>query len=351
MASILLDDKASMKSKLKSHLRKVLNAGDVYRFFNWYTRSKAAIFMLHRLQDPSIGYVSPRLTAARLDRCLAYLNKNNYRVLSFYDLIKSVLQGDRLYKTVCFTSDDGYIDFKNVAFPVFKKYGAPATVFITTDFINGNLMMWRDKVEYLFESTKKNNLKIDSGDNEIVFSLESQEDKRRASLILISYFKSLSFKKLLKSVENLSKMLDVPIPDTPPKCYSALRWSDIREMEKDHIDFQPHTVNHPILSKIDYSEQVWQIKKSKEAIRERLKSDPVIFCYPNGLIGDFTEETVSILKDTQFLASCIAELGFFYPSTDDLFRIPRIPFPKNYNDFVYHVSGCKSFQLAVANLF
>ncbi len=303
--------------------------------------------MLHRIQDPSIGYIRPHLTADRLDRCLEYLVKYKYHVLSFYELINAAIKKKKLYKTVCFTVDDGYIDFKNIAYPLFKKHNFPATVFITTDFVEGKLMLWRDQIEFILEQTTKPSLVLDCENNHFSFPLHNKEERKRAALILIGYFKSLPFDQVNSSIMRLSRILDVDLPNTPPLQYSALSWEDIREMEKDKIDFQPHTVTHPILSKIKYSEQAWQIKKSKEAILDNIRSKPVIYCYPNGMTGDFTEETISLLKKEGFLASCVAELGFFNPELSDFFRIPRIPFPRNYIDFVYHVSGCKILQLAI----
>ncbi|WP_319548775.1 polysaccharide deacetylase family protein [Desulfogranum marinum] len=305
--------------------------------------------MMHRFQDSSIGYLntSTALASGTLESYLDYLVKNNYTVLSFKNLILSAQANQEFYKTVCFTIDDGYIDFKNVAFPLFKKYKLPATVFITTGLVENKLMMWWDQVEYLFNNTEQSKVEITLNSSTLTLKVKSQEEKRAAIRLVVQIFKLFSLSQVFSCLQRLSEQLDVVLPDEPPKQYSALRWADIREMKKYNIDFQPHTVAHPVLSRIGLAEQEWQIKVSSDTIRERLNSNPIAFCYPNGLLGDYTADTISILKRTNFMGACSSERGFFNSAYTDLFNIPRFALPKKYYKFVLYVSGCRFWQLAM----
>ena len=305
--------------------------------------------MMHRFLDSSIGHLNSSTSqlSDTLESCLNYLVKNNYTVLSFKDLLLSVQENKDFYKTVCFTIDDGYIDFKNIAFPLFKKYNLPATVFITTDFIEGKLMMWWDQVEYLINNTSQTKVEVTQDNSILNLNLQSQKEKKTAIGVITRNLKLFSLSEILSRLQRLSEKLNVVLPNEPPGEYSALRWTDIREMEKHGIDFQPHTVNHPILSRITLAEQEWQIKASTDIIREKINSNPIVFCYPNGSFGDYTEDTISVLKRTNFVGACSTERGFFNPVYTDLFHIPRFALPRKYYKFVLYVSGCRFLQLAL----
>lgn len=338
---------------------RLMDLDNLLRFFNKYTRNQAVVFMMHRFRDPSIGHLNSStaipsdtfIPADTLEDCLNYLVKNNYTVLSFKDMVQSAQKNQDFYKTVCFTIDDGYIDFKNVAFPLFKKYNLPATVFITTDFIEGKLMMWWDQLEYLINNTNQTKVEITWDNKVLTLALRSWEEKQTTLRMVNGNLKLLPLSEIFSCLQRLSEQLNVAIPDEPPEQYSALRWTDIREMKRYGMDFQPHTVNHPILSRIRLAEQEWQLKVSADTIREKINSNPVVFCYPNGSLGDFTEDTISILKRENFMGACSTERDFFNPVDTDLFHIPRFAFTGEYYKFVLYVSGFRFLQLAVKEKF
>jgi peptidoglycan/xylan/chitin deacetylase (PgdA/CDA1 family) len=71
--------------------------------------------------------VNPEL----FERQMRFLKEHNYNVVRLEELVP-MLKGDKMIpaKTVAITFDDGYIDNYDYAFPVLKKYGIPATIFI-----------------------------------------------------------------------------------------------------------------------------------------------------------------------------------------------------------------------------
>jgi peptidoglycan/xylan/chitin deacetylase (PgdA/CDA1 family) len=74
-----------------------------------------------------------------------YLKKNGYRTISF-DTLRDFLEFERSLpeKSVIITLDDGYRSVYDVAYPILKKYGYTATLFIYTDYIgkSKNAVTW-----------------------------------------------------------------------------------------------------------------------------------------------------------------------------------------------------------------
>ena len=70
---------------------------------------------------------------------MKYLRDNGYTVITlddFFDFLEFHKQLPK--KAVVLTLDDGWQGVYTIAFPILKKYGYPATLFLYTDLINGN---------------------------------------------------------------------------------------------------------------------------------------------------------------------------------------------------------------------
>jgi peptidoglycan/xylan/chitin deacetylase (PgdA/CDA1 family) len=92
----------------------------------------AAILTYHSLDSSgSIISTSPE----KFQRQMTTLKQTGANVLSLFE-VASCLQAKRLFpaNSVAITFDDGFRSVYDVAFPVLKEYGFPATVFLVTDF-------------------------------------------------------------------------------------------------------------------------------------------------------------------------------------------------------------------------
>ncbi|WP_309644020.1 polysaccharide deacetylase family protein [Phenylobacterium sp.] len=89
------------------------------------------------------------VTAADFEAQLIYLRDNGYTVVSLKRL-QAFLEGegDLPAKPVVLTIDDGYRSAYTVALPLLRKYGAPATLFVYSDFVgSGEALTWAQIAE------------------------------------------------------------------------------------------------------------------------------------------------------------------------------------------------------------
>ncbi len=98
------------------------------------------ILMYHRVAPEGTEALRRyRVTPEQLEAQLKYLKENGYQGVTLEQWgeaqrIRKPLPGH----AVCLTFDDGYQDFHDYAWPLLKKYGFPATVFLVADAIGEN---------------------------------------------------------------------------------------------------------------------------------------------------------------------------------------------------------------------
>jgi peptidoglycan/xylan/chitin deacetylase (PgdA/CDA1 family) len=76
------------------------------------------------------------VTPAAFEAQMDYLARNGYHVIPLERLARHLERGEEIpRKSVVLTIDDGYRSTYEVAFPVLRKHGFPATVFLYSDFV------------------------------------------------------------------------------------------------------------------------------------------------------------------------------------------------------------------------
>jgi peptidoglycan/xylan/chitin deacetylase (PgdA/CDA1 family) len=97
-----------------------------------------SILMYHqvgRFQSPKAhraGYCHVRRFRAQM----AYLRAFRYNVISLDQALDGLFNGGELPpRSVVLTFDDGYRNFRDHAFPVLRRHGFPATVFVVADLV------------------------------------------------------------------------------------------------------------------------------------------------------------------------------------------------------------------------
>lgn len=93
------------------------------------------ILCYHRLGPGSNRMV---ISPSNFEAQMTWLVRNDYRIIRLADLA-GFLAGERALpaRSVVVTFDDGYESVHRHAFPVLKRLGIPATVFVYTDFLGG----------------------------------------------------------------------------------------------------------------------------------------------------------------------------------------------------------------------
>ena len=103
------------------------------------------ILVYHNLGPQSKGRLV--LGAETFAEQMRYLKRGGYHVISLADFVEWLqLKRQLPKKSVVLTFDDGYHSFREHAYPVLKKLGFPATLFVYTDYVGAgrNALTWEE---------------------------------------------------------------------------------------------------------------------------------------------------------------------------------------------------------------
>ncbi len=108
-----------------------------------YMQGKAVVVAFHRVNQ--LETIKPLVcTTGDFRRYCAFFNKY-FAVVPLTDFVKAISDSRELTGKLAITFDDGYRDHAEVAAAELKKYGLPATFFVTTGFIGTHTLSWWDK--------------------------------------------------------------------------------------------------------------------------------------------------------------------------------------------------------------
>jgi peptidoglycan/xylan/chitin deacetylase (PgdA/CDA1 family) len=335
-----------MKKKILTYI--LYYSGIFWLKFLWmkiFGSRKLRILCYHRVMDidPKTFEFDEDLvdaTVADFDRQMKFVSKH-FNVITFKDLVEYRKKGKLPKNPLIITFDDGYRDNYTNAYPILKKYRLPATIFLTTDYIENKDIFWWDKVAYYIKKTPKKEINFSFNGEICKYDLSNQEKKlfaiksiNKAINKLLRSSKNIEINHILKQLEN---SLDVKLPPSIIKEH-ILSWEDIKEMLQDGIEFGSHSVQHQILTNLSDERIEDEIVNSNRKIEQKISQSPIAFAYPTGL---YNNNCLKILAKSQVKFGCaynptgINSIKFLQ---ENPYKLKRINVDYDYNIIMFKVS-------------
>jgi len=311
-----------------------------------FTHSEATIFMAHRFCGPDLDISGHDPQSLR--QVLAQLRKRRYDLISIGELFRRLRAREPLERAVAFTIDDGYYDAGQIAAPIFAEFDCPVTVFVVTDFLDGKLWMWWDKIAYIFEETKRTEISARLGKEHFRFRLESAA-AREGWRTLAGRCYAASDEDRQACINELSAMAGVALPSGAPARFRPLTWDEARALERKGISFGPHTLTHAVLSTISAEQSEHEIAGSWQRLRTEVSRPIPIFCYPGGELTSFGEREIATMDRMRLWGAVTGEPGnirseSFRDSTDQWYRVPRHMYQDTLPSVLQCVSGVETLK-------
>ncbi|BFU93644.1 MAG: putative Polysaccharide deacetylase [Nitrospira sp.] len=301
-------------------------------------RGRVAIVTYHRVVPNDMvraEHIQPGMyvRTESFEAHAAYL-RERFVVLPFADLLEQWrtdgLDSSKRYCVITF--DDGWHDNYRYAFPVLKKYGLPATIFLATDYIGTSRWFWPDELAYVLGQAQQQMREKDfhgalvsvlakvtqaEGAATPCLPLLAESDVSVNSDRLIEQCKNLPPETIAEFVHQLSQALGV----RPPGVRVLLDWNEVKEMAKHNITFGAHSCSHRILTNIPLAEVEEELIESREALLKHDLAPVPVFCYPN---GNFNRKIQSLTKAAGYLGAVGCEIGLEDGRPHDAFALKRI---------------------------
>ena len=102
---------------------------------------ESPVLLYHKIDRPTpdVKIRGAFTTPRRFEKQLSYLKRYGYRFLTASAMVDHYLnEGEFSERTICLTFDDGWKDNYVNAFPILKKLGIPATIFLVPTCIGEN---------------------------------------------------------------------------------------------------------------------------------------------------------------------------------------------------------------------
>ena len=333
---------------LKSLALQLLLVPGADSLFSPFARRCGVVFMLHRFRAP--GAAPDGYDPAALRRALAYLRRKKYNVVSIEALLRCNLEGRPVPdRSIAFTIDDGYADHAEIAAPIFAEFDCPVTTFVTTGFLDEDLWFWWDQIEFAFANSPLSTVQTQFGDTTLDYSVRSAAERAVATSDFVSRCKPIANDLKLEAIERLAIAAEVLLPAKAPACYAPMTWDQLRSCEERGMTFGPHTVTHPILSRVSDEQSRWEITESWRRLAEEARRPVAVFCYPNGGPSDYSEREIATLEQMRFLGAVVGSAGFVSSRALHLghsgpFQTRRFPFPDRISSLVQSVSGVERMK-------
>ncbi len=299
---------------VKRGVRAVFHKAGGLRVVRWMNRKGLRILMYHRFSD-----------AAALDRQCRHI-RENYAPVSLAQVSSWLRSGDPLPpNSMAVTVDDGYRDFAEVAYPVFLAWHIPVTVYLVSDFLDGTLWLWVDRVKFAFLHSPLGRFRAEFlAEGVLDFPLDTHGQRLAAAREICEALKRQPDEIRLAALASLPEWLKIGIPPSPPPADAPLAWEDVRRMAGGVASFGAHTRTHPVLARISGGDEIErEIAGSKARIEEMLEQPVDHFCYPNGGPGDITPQCVEVVRRAGFRTAVTTLPGLNY-ATGDGFLLRRI---------------------------
>ena len=281
---------------MKRNIFRILRVLGIDTLFRFFFRRHVLVLMYHGVlsdHDANGDGDWLQVRASEFEDQMRYLSRH-YEVTDFANAL-SPKKTSRPLAIVTF--DDGYANNCSVALPILKKFSLPATIFVTTGFVDTPRQFWWDRLRSGLGAGKSPSKK--------------DEDKLKS-------LHPCSIDAAVDSILDSSKGTRSPFP---VESYRALNRREIGELlESGLIELGSHTHQHEILLGLSDEEVHSTLKLSSEALRE-WGTTGRWFAAPN---GDFRIDQLKLVQAAGYEICVGTRPTGLWKAPLDRFSIPRI---------------------------
>ena len=297
-------------------------------------KGAGAILMLHQVLPSEAKGFSPnrilQVTPEFLDQTIRQVIEAGFEILSIDELSEKLRDGDLRRPFVCFTLDDAYRDNLAHAYPVFKRYGIPFTVYAPTDYLDGAGELWWLSLEHALVRLQRLELRMDGALR--VFDLSTCERKEDAYNTIYWWLRSVDERTARATVADVCREAGY---DATSLCRDLIMtWDELRTLASDPlVTIGAHTRRHMALAKLDAASAREEMASSVMRIEQELGRQCRHFSYPYGCEKSAGTREFDLARELGMATAVTARKGQIDAAHGDcLTGLPRFSLNGDYQD-------------------
>lgn len=251
--------------------------------------------------------------AADLRDQLRYIG-SRFRLIDLDELV-SLLDGrptDGRKPPLMITFDDAYRDTLEVAWPLLRAAGAPATMFVPTAYPDGATAFWWDQLAFSVRTSAATEMTWGSRR----LPLATAADRLAAMRLIHRDVAPLPTDETIRAVERLAAQLD-----TGPAPVEVLGWSEIRAMAAEGLAIGGHSHSHHRMDLMPPADLRDDLQTSRSILAEQLGRAPRAFAYPG---GHHTDAAAAAVEAAGFEVAFTTRRAVADARRPDRYRLPRL---------------------------
>ncbi|HEX2198402.1 MAG TPA: polysaccharide deacetylase family protein [Burkholderiales bacterium] len=228
---------------------------------------------------------TPRRRAAWLERQLCYLR----RVFTFVPLAELAASFGAAHhpgrpRRAAMVFDDGLRSNVQVAYPVLRSLGIPATFFVCPGLIEERRWLWTH------EARRRLQFAAPRMRRELARDLGAPAEIE----LFVAWMKKLQFPHRTRVEAMLRHATAAFVPsEADREAFDLAGWDELRQLDPAMVKVGSHTMTHPILPSLSDGEIEAELRDSRRMIEAKLARPAEFFSYPN---GDVDERTLAHVR-------------------------------------------------------
>lgn len=268
----------------------VLHASKWLRLFalaRYLTRHGVRILAYHGFQLRDECAFRPKLfmSAVTFAERMRTIQRLGLQVIALSELVAMLRSGNDLGARVVITIDDGFFGVYRDALPVLKRFGFPATVYVTSYYVQKGTPVFRLAVQYLFWRSRRTRLVLRdcawAKDEEV--DLSDSRQRERVMWQAIRHGESECDEPQRQQLAaQLGDLLDVSYQEVcSQRMFCLMSPRELGELRASPLDVQLHTHRH-VFPADDRERAVAEVEENRSMLAPIAASALQHFCYPSG---------------------------------------------------------------------
>lgn len=298
-----------------------------FKLFGPLSAGIGTIFTMHHVRPARAEAFQPNalleIEPGFLETLIEYFRYRKVDIVSLGEARRRLHEQDYSKRFVAFTLDDGYRDNLEFAWPIFKKHGVPAALFIATSFPDKLGLLWWVALERAIAVTDRIVIEVDGKPR--FFDCADAGAKQHVFEQIYWWLRRLPDEnELRRVVSDLCERYGVdPLGPCKDLC---MGWSELETLAAEPlITIGAHSVNHYMLKKWDAATVKQELTQSASVIEKALGRKPADFAYPVGDCTSAGEREFGLAAEAGYELAVTTRPGVIFPEhREHMTALPRV---------------------------